>query len=188
MAAGKWLSRRVGKDVSKWQRLPDHNSTIRQYSLIPKFAPSSLRSQFQLRTSYAREIAYARDLGWFLDRHAGALSSNVVVRRMIWCIRTILIAQLAERGTPIFAPRELARAAPTSAADLIADRHQRRLDVTMRQRFRKYMMQEDSNPVLPIGATIDDYKSLFVQTGNKVGLQTIERGLLPPEGDDNYYS
>lgn len=157
----------------------------------PVFDPlgqlDQLRSQFQLRTSYAREIAYARDIGWLLDRHAGALSSNVVVRRMIWCIRTILIARLAERGTPIFAPRELAKAAPSSAAELIADRHQRRLDVTMRQRFRQYMMQEDSNPVLPSGATIDDYKSLFVQTDNEVGLQTIERGLLPPEGDDNYY-
>ena len=158
----------------------------------PVFDPlrqlEQLQSQFMLRTSYAREIAHARDLGWFLDRHASDLRSSVAVRRMIWCIRTILIARLAECGTPIFAPLELAKAAPASAADLLADRHQRRLDVTMRQRFRQYMMQEDSNPNLLIGATIEDYRALFARTDNRVGLQTIERGLLTADGDESYYS
>lgn len=158
----------------------------------PVFDPlgqlDQLRSQFRLRTSYAREIGHARDLGWFLDRHAGALNSNVVVRRMVWCIRTILIARLAERGTPVFAPLELARVAPAPAADLLADRHQHRLDVTMRQRFRQYMMQEDANPTLPSDAAINDYRSLFLGTGNKVGLQTIERGLRAPEGHQDIYN
>jgi len=157
----------------------------------PVFDPLSqldqLRSQFRLRTSYAREITHALDLGRFLDRHAGALNSNVVVRRMVWCVRTILIARLAERGTPVFAPLELAMAAPASAADLLADRHQRRLDATMRQRFRQFMMQEDPNGALPSGATVDDYRSLFLRTGNKVGLQTIERGLRTPDAEDDYY-
>ena len=157
----------------------------------PVFDPlgqlDQLRSQFRLRTSYAREIAHARDLSWFLDRHVGALNSSVVVRRMVWCIRTILIARLAERGAPVFAPLELAKAAPTSAADLLAVRHQRRLDVTMRQRFRQYIMEEDVSPVLPSEATIGDYRSLFLRTGNKVGLQTIERGLRTPERDQDYY-
>lgn len=157
----------------------------------PVFDPlgqlEQLRSQFQLRTSYAREISCARDLGWFLDRHAGALSSSVVVRRMIWCIRTLLIARLAERGTPIFAPLELVKEAPSCAAELLVDRHQRRLDVTMRQRFRQYMTLEDPHPALPNGASIDDYKSLFIQTSNKVGLQTIKSGLIRAEVDENFY-
>jgi hypothetical protein len=157
----------------------------------PVFDPlgqlDQLRSEFRLRTSYAREIAHACDLGWFLDRHAAALSSNLVVRRMVWCVRTILIARLAERGTPVFAPLELAMAAPASAAEILSDRHQRRLDVTIRQRFRQYMTQEDANPDLPSEATVDDYRSLFLRTGNKVGLQTIERGLLTLDVDDNYY-
>ncbi len=157
----------------------------------PVFDPlgqlDQLRSQFRLRTNYAREIAQAHDLGWFLDRHAGALNDNVVVRRMAWCIRTILIARLAERGTPAFAPLELLIAAPASAADLLADRHQRRLDATMRQRFRQYMIHEDVSPVLPSEATIDDYRSLFLRTGNKVGLQTIERGMRSHEGDQDHY-
>lgn len=157
----------------------------------PVFDPlgqlDQLRSQFRLRTSYAREIAHARDLGWLLDRHASTLNSEIVVRRMVWCIRTILIARLAERGTPVFAPHELAMAAPASAASILTDRHQRRLDVTIRQRFRHYMMQEDADPVLPSEATVNDYRSLFLKTSNKVGLQTIERGLLTPRGGEVYY-
>lgn len=156
----------------------------------PVFDPlgqlDELRSQFRLRTSYAREVAHARDLGWFLDRHAGALNSNVVVRRMVWCIRTIIIARLAERGSPAFAPAALAAAAP-SATDLLANRHQRRLDVTMRQRFRQCLVQEGGPSALPSGTTVEQYRALFVQTGNKVGLQTIERGVRASDDDDDNY-
>lgn len=156
----------------------------------PVFDPldqlDQLRSLFRLRTSYAREIEHARDLGWFLDRHNSSLASSMVVRRIIWCVRTILIARLAERGTPVFAPAALAAAAP-SAADLLDNRHQRRLDATMRQRFRQYLTQEGGLPALPCGSTLDDYRTLFTRTGNKVGLQTIERGLRSPDDDSDYY-
>jgi hypothetical protein len=158
----------------------------------PVFDPlgqlDQLRSQFRLRTSYTREIEHARHLGWFLDRHAAALDSYVVVRRMVWCIRTILIAQHAERGTPVFAPSALAASAPSSAADLLADRHQYRLDVTMRQRFRHYMIQEGEKPILPNDATIDDYRTFFTLTGNKVGIQTIERGVQTSKEDELHYN
>lgn len=156
----------------------------------PVFDPlnqlDELRSLFKLRTSYAREIAQARDLGWLLDRHGGALNAYMVVRRMVWCVRTITIAQLAEHGRPAFAPTELAATAPL-AADLLVNRHQRRLDVVMRQRFRQYLMQEGGTPALPREATLEDYRALFVRTGNKVGLQTIERGIQPPEDDNDFY-
>lgn len=145
-----------------------------------------LRSQFRLRSSYAREIGHARDLGWFLDRHAGALNSNLVMRRMVWCVRTILIAQLAEHGTPVFAPAALASAAP-SAADLLANRHQRRLDSAMRQRFRQYLLQKGGNPPLARKATLEDYRALFAQSFNTVGLQTIERGAQSSEDENDHY-
>lgn len=157
----------------------------------PMFDPlgqlDKLRSKFRLRSSYAREIAHARDLGWFLDRYAGELNSDVVVRRMVWCVRTILIARLAERGTPVFAPAALAMQAPAAAADLLADRHHRRWDVPMRQRFRQYLLLQEEEPGLSNEATIEDYRGFFRQTGNKVGLQTIERGMRSPEDDADCY-
>jgi len=86
----------------------------------------------------------------------------------------------------MFAPTALAAAVP-SAADLLDTRHQRRIDAAMRQRFRQYLMQEGGSPALPSEATFDDYRALFTRTGNKVGLQTIERGFRSPEDDGDYY-
>ena len=158
----------------------------------PVFDPlgqlDQLRSLFRLRASYAREIEHARHLGWFLDRHAAALNSYVVVRRMVWCIRTILIAQHAERGKPVFAPSALAATAPSTAADLLAYRHQHRLDVAMRQKFRQYIIQEGGKAALPNDATIEHYRTLFSQTGNKVGIQTIERGMQTSNEEEHSYS
>jgi hypothetical protein len=156
----------------------------------PVFDPlgqlDELKSQFRLRTSYASEIACAVDLGWFLDRHADELNSTLVVKRMVWCIRTILIAQLAEQGRPAFAPSTLAKTAP-SAADILTNRHRRRLDATIRQLFRQYLLQECGCPPLPNEAKLEDYRTLFTQTENEVGLQTIERGILKSKDDDFYY-
>lgn len=157
----------------------------------PVFDPllqlDQLRSLFQLRASYAHEIQQARELGWFLDRYANELNAQVVVRRMIWCVRTILIARLAELGRPQFAPAELASVAPVSAAELLADRHHRRLDSGMRHRFRHFMIEEGGVPPLPGDATLEDYCALFVQTNNRVAVQTIQSGTSRLE-DGHYYS
>lgn len=156
----------------------------------PVFDPldqlAALRSMFRLRASYAREIAQARDLGFLLDRHAGELNSHLVVRRMVWCVRTILIARLAELGTPGFAPARLAAFAPGAASELIAERHQRRMDLAMRYRFRDFLRREVGPPPLPIEATLDDYRALFLRTGNVVGLKTIELGIWPSDEDVPY--
>lgn len=152
----------------------------------PELQLDELRSLFRLRASYASEIQKALQLGWFIDRHAGALNAQVVVRRMIWCVRTILIARLAERGQPRFAPTELAAVAPASAAELLADRHRRRLDGSMRQRFRHFLIEEGGMPPLPGDATLEDYRAFFAQTNNRVALQTIQSGLLKLVNEDVY--
>jgi hypothetical protein len=156
----------------------------------PVFDPlkqlEQLRNAFQLRTSYAHEIAQASDLGWLLDRHAAALSPGVVVRRLVWCVRTILIARRAERGAPVFATAELAAGAGEAVSELLAHRHQRRLDISMRQRFKHFLAKEGCSPPLATEATVEDYRALFTRTGNKVGLQTIERGIRPADDEDYY--
>lgn len=157
----------------------------------PVFDPLSqlekLRSLFRLRSSYAREVAHAGALGWMLDRHAGELNPQVVSRRMIWCVRTILIARLAECGTPEFAPAALAAFAPESAAALLGSRHQHRIDATMRHRFRYFLSREAGSPPLPANATVEDYRNLFDRTGNHVGLHTIELGSSDAEEIGNTY-
>lgn len=156
----------------------------------PVFDPShqleQLRELFRLRTSYAGEITQARELGWMLDRYAGLLNSQVVVRRMIWCVRTILIARLAERGTPQFAPAALAAFASPAATEILAGRHQRKLDVAMRHRFRHFMIEEEGGPPLPGEATIEDYRDYFAEADNQVALQTIQSGLARLGSSDDY--
>ena len=89
----------------------------------PVFDPlnqlDELRSLFKLRTSYAREIAQARDLGWLLDRHGGTLNAHMVVRRMVWCVRTIRYSAARRAWRARVLAAELAATAPL-AADLLS--------------------------------------------------------------------
>lgn len=96
---------------------------------------------------------------------------------MVWCVRTILIARLAEQGTPQFAPDALMAIASPLAAEILSERHQRKLDVAMRNRFRHFMIEEGRHPPLPSSATIDEYLELFLRTENQVAIQTIISGL-----------
>lgn len=179
-----------------WEKLADdaRNGDLFVCHIVreakPIFDPQSqldeLRSLFRLRASYALEIQQARQLGWFIDRHAGALTAQMVVRRMTWCIRTILIARLAERGQPRFSPIDLAAAAPGSAAELLAVRHRRRFDGSMRQRFRRFLIEEGGAPPLPDDATLDDYRVFFTRTNNRVALNTISDRLLTSDDRDDY--
>jgi hypothetical protein len=137
---------------------------------------AQLRAAFKLRASYAREIEQASDLGWFLTRFGRDLDSGVVARRMIWCVRTILIARSAEEGTPVFAPQDLAsRTRSRAAQELLTTRHQRKLDAMMRHRFERFLADESfASPWHLEGASTEFIKH-FVATSNKVALQTIEQ-------------
>jgi hypothetical protein len=136
-----------------------------------------LRAAFKLRASYGREIGLASDLGWFIDRHANVLTPAIVAKRIVWCVRTILIAQTAERGAPVFAPAALAAMTSSSAgAELLLTRHQRRADVLMRRRFRRFLADEGHGPPLSIDATSRDYDEHFKRTSNSVAIRTMLQG------------
>lgn len=158
----------------------------------PIFDPADrlaiLRQHFRLRSSYAREIGLARDLGWLLDRHAGELPSPLAVKRIIWCVRTILIARLAERGTPLFAPADLvAFAGHSPAAALVAERHQQRLDIAMRHRFRLFLLEQFGPASVPPQWGIAEFRALFEISGNQVGLRTIDRRKAEDGEADDYH-
>lgn len=146
----------------------------------PVFDPGNrlglLREAFRLRADYRDSIQQACDLGWFLDRFGSALNTGIVARRMIWCVRTILIAKSAQAGVPTFAPHALAKfSASDVASDLLAARHHRRVDTQLRARFRRFMTDECGFSSWHVGAEVSDYMSRFVTTGNKVALQTLQQ-------------
>ncbi|MBX9647948.1 MAG: nucleotidyltransferase domain-containing protein [Xanthobacteraceae bacterium] len=132
-----------------------------------------LRAAFRLRPNYGRDISLASDLGWFVDRHADVLKSAVVAKRMLWCVRTILIARTAERGAPVFAPAALAATTSGAGAALLYMRHQRRTDAAMRRHFRQFLTEEGHGPPLADTAVPSDYLEHFHQTENGVAIQTL---------------
>lgn len=135
---------------------------------------SQLRSEFRLRSDYSDLIRQACDLGWFLSRFGRELNSSVAARRMIWCVRTILIAKSAEAGTPTFAPPGLAEFSRSRVAtDLLAARHQRQADASLKSRFRQFLIDECADNSWHLRADIPDFMSRFVKTGNRVALQTL---------------
>lgn len=135
-----------------------------------------LRAAFRLRANYGDAIGHACDLGWFLDRFGATLNTGIVARRMIWCVRTILIAKSAQMGMPTFGAQALtAFSASAAAPELLAARHQRRVDTQLRSRFRRFMADECGSSAWHVEATFSDYMSRFVNTGNKVALQTLKQ-------------
>jgi hypothetical protein len=146
----------------------------------PIFDPGNrlgqLRAAFRLRSDYADVIRHACDLGWFLDRFGHELDTGIVARRMIWCTRTILIAKSAQAGNPTFAPHALAAfSVSQAAADLLAARHQRRVDAQLRTRFRRFLADECKGEHWHLTAQMADYLSHFAATGNRVAMQTLRQ-------------
>lgn len=68
-------------------------------SYLPK-----LRAAFAFRSTYQDEINRATDFGWYLVKFGGDLNSQLLAKRALWCIRTVLIARSAERRDPCLCP------------------------------------------------------------------------------------
>lgn len=135
-----------------------------------------LRTAFRLRDDYSSLIQHACDLGWFLERFGADLNPSVVARRMIWCVRTLLIAKSAQAGIPTFAPHALGSFSTSpAAAELLAARHQQRLDGALKIRFRRFMTDECRDSSWHRHATKDDFVSHFADSGNAVALQTLKQ-------------
>src|SRR5690606_5007487 len=79
----------------------------------PVFDPNglltTLSEAFVFRNTYMPTIEQARDFGWYLARYGVTLNRRLLVKRIIWCVRTILVARSAERRQPVFASHLLAK-------------------------------------------------------------------------------
>lgn len=160
---------------------------------VPIYDPDcfldKLSENFVLRRSYATEIQQASELGWFLDRYGSELRAALVAKRMIWCIRTILIARSAEVGAPVFSPEALIQLTRSnSARELLAERHQRHADAVMRHKFRLFL-KEEAMP-LPLADTLsmEQFEARFHSTGNHVALQAMRVGRHKDGGTSFYGS
>jgi hypothetical protein len=135
-----------------------------------------LKRTFKLRPTYAVEISHALDFGWFIVRFPEMLKPSLAAKRMIWCVRTILIAGSAEAGKPIFAPAELGKSTQSAAAkELLLARRRRKLTKPMLSLFEQFLSEEDSDPDWHRQATSGQFTDRFVETANEVALKTLRQ-------------
>lgn len=135
-----------------------------------------LKEAFQYRSDYMADIAWATDLGWYLARFGAELNSNLLAKRALWCIRTILIARSANRRYPIFAPQLLAEQTESSSGkELLIRRHTMRNNAELRECLRLFLEKETSPDLFNKQADQTDFMERFKVTSNKVALQTIQQ-------------
>lgn len=135
-----------------------------------------LRQVFQFRSSYTNEIARATDLGWFLVSFGEELDLQLLAKRSLWCIRTILIARSAERRDPVFAPERLAeRTSSSEAKDLLQNRRSPRDRVSLRYSLRQFLVDEGGSDSSMEQADRATFVEKFLATSNKVALQTLSQ-------------
>jgi hypothetical protein len=138
---------------------------------------AQLRRSFRFRQSYQDEVERASDLGWYLVLFGHELNSALLAKRVLWCVRTVLIARGAEQRAPVFAPQELAKQTRVQPArDLLTRRHHQRDDENLRQALRAFLETEISSTPPPMGADRSMFLAQFAATSNKVALQTLKQG------------
>lgn len=135
-----------------------------------------LKLAFRLRTSYQDEINKAADLGWFIVRFPEFLKHSLTAKRIVWCVRTVLIARIAEKGRLVFAPHALeAEAGSKSAREILEDRRRRLADDRMRSNLRKFLVDTVDRQRWHRKASFEEFLERFRQTGNEVAIKTIEQ-------------
>ena len=135
-----------------------------------------LKESFRFKSNYQSEIARATELGWFLARFGEDLNPALQAKRILWCVRTILIARSAELRDPIFAPGLLAeRTKSVAGRELLSKRHDRRDDEALRYSLREFLKEETTVESFHEQAGRAAFARRFRETSNKVALQTLRQ-------------
>jgi hypothetical protein len=142
----------------------------------PDLQLAKLQSAFEFRANYQLEIKQATDLGWFLIRYGSNVTPHLLVKRMIWCVRTILIARSAEVREPVFAPLALAKWSGSAfATEVLKERHSRQSDPAMLKSFKRFLLSETDADDFYVSATVEAFVERFNLSSNKVAMQTIRQ-------------
>lgn len=137
---------------------------------------SKLKQAFEFRSSYAAEIARATEFGWFLVSFGAEFNPQLLTKRALWCVRTILIARSAELRDPVFAPERLAElTSSASAQDLLRHRRAPCDAEAVRRSLRQFLIDEGAGICALEHADWATFVERFGETSNKVALQTLRQ-------------
>jgi hypothetical protein len=135
-----------------------------------------LRQAFRYRESYATEIGRATDLAWFLAVFGTELNPQLLFKRALWCVRTILIARSVEARQPVFAPARLAETASSALArDLLLNRRTSRDRAAVQEVLRDFLVKDLAGDRWLDCVERAALIKRFETTVNKVALQTLRQ-------------
>lgn len=136
-----------------------------------------MRNAFVYRPDYAREMALASDVGWFLVRHGDQLDPRRVNENMAWCTRTMLVARAASLRQPVFSAAGLAELAgcPEVVA-VIKNKSSRSIDPGMVTRFREVLHRFGTTQPAP-WRTLDEQRRAFEADRNAVGVNMVRTAM-----------
>lgn len=137
-----------------------------------------VKKAFRLKESYKDETQKASDLGWFLVRHGrDFVEPYTLNRRIAWVVRTILIAQAAEAGRPIFSVEALES---FSGDHMVRDLIQKKSDTDLNRKalenFTDFLEARGTSDIASSDYAPSSYLQHFLKTGNEVAVQTFKSG------------
>lgn len=81
-----------------------------------------VRADFQFKQSYASEIRQGTEVALFLISNKSRLDQNFVRKRLVWAIRTMIIARAANDSLPIFGLKDLMKFSGIDALKIVIGR------------------------------------------------------------------
>lgn len=138
---------------------------------------SRLKNEFQLKNSYASEIKHASDLGWFIvGSNATEADYPTLSRRIVWIVRTILIAISAEAGHPVFSRAALLTVAPEPEVNRLIVNDANYKDTHIITDLKLFLTKYGRPPAISLGASFADYLAHFKASKNSVAVRLLLGG------------
>lgn len=137
---------------------------------------AKLRGQFKFRSHYNRDIDNAIDLAWFLILQGDQINDALLAKRALWCVRTVLIAEAANRREAVFAPQQLAEQTSSQAGRrILQSRHEKIGSAHTTKLLERFLSDIGYRAVPRPLKSVEDFRQRFADTGNKVAMQTMDQ-------------
>lgn len=133
------------------------------------------REKLHIKRDYKHTINQASSLGWFLLEHGYKSRNKIVLRKRItWCVRTILIARLVEKGRFIFSPNGIIGAFNDEAVTyLISNRKNKTVGKQTKFYFKK-VIENYSNQKSQEFSRLE-YLNYFEFKANNIAISTYKK-------------
>lgn len=153
----------------------------------PDSSFEKMQSAFKLRDNYSDDIFKAVELGIALLFNIENYKNYFYInKRLVWCLRTILIALSAERGSPVFSAKELASTFEDKEIELLLSAKKEPGFIpdiyrTFKQKFALY--GGDGHEAIP--SDLYDQLKYFSLQGNSMAEKTIFN-IIKNMGENDY--